>query len=198
MKKFDLTLLTLSILLLGLVLLGFSQQPDAEPIAKVNGTVISKDAFYDALRDKSGPQVLQKMINDQLIKEEAQKQGVAVSDDEVNRELESLKKQAGSDEKFNAYLKMNHLSMESLKQKVYMSMLVDKLLEKAFPITEDEMKAYYDKHKDKLGKDYDQAKPQVKKLLIAEKKRKELPKWLDNLKKNAKIETSDSELAAVR
>lgn len=65
-------------------------------------------------------------------------------------------------------------------------------LKKKVLITEDEMEAYYVRHKDEFGQPYDQVKPGIKSILESKFLERELEAWTKNLRAGAKISVDPS------
>jgi foldase protein PrsA len=80
------------------------------------------------------------------------KMGVTVSDKEVDTRLEALKQQyfKGDDEKFQAQLDKDGLTVEQIRDQLRARMLSDKIYKSVIDkvkVTDAEIKAYYDNHK---------------------------------------------------
>lgn len=201
MKKFDLSLFSLSILVLAAVLLGVGGNAHVGAatgnIAMVNGSAITKEQFYQNMLDHYGDKSIDRMIKDLLVEQEAAKSGISVSPEELDRSftnyLAHLEQKAKK--KIDDYLKENGTTREELKAKFQQKLLLTKVAENEVTITDDEMKTLYDKRKDlfaKNGETFEQAKPQIKQALM----QKKVTKWLNTLKENAKIDIMDPKLAA--
>lgn len=102
---------------------------------------------YQALLTKSD--MLNQIIEDILVVEDAKSKGYAVSDDELKLEFSNLKAQAGmDDEMFIAHLKENGVELEkllvSLKNKLMIQKMIDAELFSSISISEESLKNYYD------------------------------------------------------
>jgi parvulin-like peptidyl-prolyl isomerase len=80
------------------------------------------------------------------------KMGVTVSDKEIDTRLEALKQQyfKGDDEKFQAQLDKDGLTVEQIRDQLRARMLSDKIYKSVIDkvkVTDAEIKAYYDNHK---------------------------------------------------
>jgi len=78
--------------------------------------------------------------------------GVRVSDKEIDTRLDALKQQyfKGDDDKFNAELEKQGLTIEQLREQLRARLLSDKIYSaviKKVKVTDAEIKAYYDNHK---------------------------------------------------
>lgn len=131
MKKFDLTILTLGILLLALVIMGAFTATGTHDstVATVNGTTVTQQQLYETLKEKYGEKVLASMTTDILIDQQAKSTGITVSDQDVQAELSKLKEKIGTDDAFKMYLNRRNLTVESLTAKLKQLMIVQKLNE---------------------------------------------------------------------
>jgi len=65
-------------------------------------------------------------------------------------------------------------------------------LQKQVLINEDEIQAYYDRHKDELGQDYDQAKPAIEHILESKALEEKMDAWTTALRADARINVDPS------
>jgi foldase protein PrsA len=199
MKKFDVSIIAVSILLLGLVILGVSQEQDRDPVvAMVGNKPITQSQLYNAMKDKYGKKVLNQLVADDLVLLEAQQLGVAASEEEIDKELSALKKVMGTEEKFQKYLKDKQLDEQGLRAKLSLLLTRDKLLDQAYPVTEKQIKEYYDKYKEKLGKPtptLEQATQKIREKLTDRNRRNHFSDWINELEKKYGVEYVDPALA---
>ncbi|MBU5668260.1 peptidylprolyl isomerase [Peptoniphilus sp. MSJ-1] len=148
--------------------------------AEVNGVEIPIESFYksysasanqlvaqygeDYLAEKEpttqktykqllGENALRDLTQIEMVKQDAEKSKITVSDEEVNKQLEAIKAQLGGQEAFNAFLKDNGLEEEFVVNNLKNQMLLSKYVEtkqKELEPTEDEVKKYYEDNKDKF------------------------------------------------
>jgi foldase protein PrsA len=103
---------------------------------------------YDQLRD----QVLGLLISFEWIKREAEEQGVEVSDEEVKKSFEEQKKQSFPKEAdYQKFLKSSGQTNEDVMMRVRLDALSNKIRDKVTKgkdtVTDQQIKAYYDKNK---------------------------------------------------
>ena len=113
---------------------------NAQLAARVNGQAISLDLFnrqaaqaqaamiQNGLDPKSAAgqeslkslkqQVLDQMINDVIIAQQAEYQGIKITDDDLNAQLAQMIQDAGSVEKLNDYLTKNQMTLGDLCQQM--------------------------------------------------------------------------------
>jgi parvulin-like peptidyl-prolyl isomerase len=88
--------------------------------------------------------------------QEAEKLGVEITDEKVDKRIEQLKKQfyGGSDERFQKTLKQQGLTNEEARQQIRAQLISDELFKKVtgdIKVSDAEIKSYYDSHKSQYG-----------------------------------------------
>lgn len=200
MKKFDVTVIAISILLLALVILGFTQQDHDQAMAKFGNTEITQSQLFDAMKDKYGKRVLNQLVADELVKLEAQEKGIKASDAEVDKALAAIKQQ-GSEKQFQEFLKERNLDEQGLRNRIYLEMTRDKLLDQAYPVTQEDIQRYYERNKEKLRKadqpipTLEQAAPEIREKLAKKYRENFYEEWFQGLVKKYGVEYSDPALS---
>jgi foldase protein PrsA len=141
-----------------------SNADDSEVVVETGGGDITKEEFYQELKSSNGEQVLQ-----QLVMKEVLANKYDVSDEAVNKELETLKEQYG--DQFEMVLQQSgYGSEEEFKEVIRFSLLQEKAASEDVDISEEEMKQYYERMKTEvqashiLVKDEETAKEVKQKL----------------------------------
>ncbi|MCE5334301.1 MAG: peptidylprolyl isomerase, partial [Desulfobacteraceae bacterium] len=139
--------------------------PDA---AKVNGIAIPKSEYdaeaakFDrqvAMTGRSGDdkeivamrgKIIENLIGRELLRQEAQKQGLKPENEEVDAQIDSLKKRFGSEEEYQNTLKKMNVTEGTIKEQFAAEIVLRKLVEKdvASKITlgPNEAREFYDKN----------------------------------------------------
>ncbi len=73
--------------------------------------------------------ILRRLIEQQLMLQEARKAGIASESDEVSKRFEQLRSQVGSEQEFRESLAKSHLSESQLKEKIREQLLVQRLID---------------------------------------------------------------------
>jgi foldase protein PrsA len=122
-------------------------------VATVNGVKITEKEFNAQLQQTQGKDVLKKLIDDQIIRNEASALKITASDAEVQKQLDDLiKTKFNSDQKqFQQALKDYNIKLEDLKKNIETNILAEKIATKDVKVTDDEVKKYYDQNKQILG-----------------------------------------------
>ncbi|MCA1039249.1 SurA N-terminal domain-containing protein [Bacillus infantis] len=142
-------------------------------------------------------QTIDSLVGQSLIMQEAAEKGYKASEEEVQGQLDEIKKQyEGDDKKFAAALKDAGLTEEELKGQISDSIVSNKYIDKeikADAATEEEVKAYYEQVKASTPEgqsipEYEEVKTKIQEQLNDQKKQEVLVKQVENLKKDAKVE----------
>lgn len=197
MKKFDVSILSASILLAGLVVLGVYQagQKDLDPaVVKAGDTEITQYQLYDEMKNLYGKQMANELVAQSLIKQEAKLQNIAVSKEDIDKEVNAMKQQIGSDQAFQEYLSGMGMDEKTLRSKMEVLLTRDKLLDKAFPVTDEQIQQYYEANKAQMGSpapELDKVHDQIKSLLSENNRSENYSKWMETIEKTHKVEWYD-------
>lgn len=147
---------------------------ESEAIAKVNGELITKEKFENNLEKierkykqqygvdfsqeraaKMLPaikkKVLNRMIQEELLLQKAAEENIRVTDQEITKNLNKVKKRYKSEAQFKKQLEKAGLSLEEIIEKIKKNLLIKKLsnkLTKNIKITEKEVENYFKNNKD--------------------------------------------------
>ncbi|TLM65626.1 MAG: hypothetical protein FDZ70_10985, partial [Actinobacteria bacterium] len=94
--------------------------------------------------------ILSQMIDQELLRQASEKEGVAVSAEEVDKQIQSLRGGFPDEKSFTDALEKSGITLETLKQQVADQMTTQRLLDKiakGAEASEAEVEAYYDKNK---------------------------------------------------
>jgi peptidyl-prolyl cis-trans isomerase SurA len=148
-----------------IALLGCSSKPGPDVMAKVNGKSILRsevDKYY-ATQTAETPQkptgqqaealrlsILKELIDNEILAQRAEKDGLLATDDEVQRKFTEIKSPY-TEEEFQKRLKDRHLSVDDLKLELRRSLTMDKVINKEITskvqISDADIQAYYNDHK---------------------------------------------------
>lgn len=148
-------------------------------LVKVNGDILTKTDFEQrqiaALRQRQDlgnitpdspelkkaiaeitPDLILSAVDELLLVQRGRELGYALGDEQFNSILENIKKEnkLETDEQFQAALKQEGLTLAELRRSLERQMLVSRVQQNEvmgkIAVTEDEAKAYYEKHKDQF------------------------------------------------
>jgi len=164
--------LILSALLAGVLVAascGSDSSASANVVARVNGKDITaaqldkqvqlqlngaeQPAFPEELQDLK-LQVLNRIINDQILLEQAAAANLSASDAEVDVKFNEFKSQY-SEEKMQDLLKQQKMTVDDIRNELRKSITIDKLVNKEITskisVTDAEIKQFYEKNRDKYN-----------------------------------------------
>ncbi|ANS77247.1 hypothetical protein AWM70_13905 [Paenibacillus yonginensis] len=125
----------------------FAQKDSEKAVATVNDAKITKGQLYDALVKAGGEQTLSGMIDDELIRQEAVKANVQVTDADVKKERDFYITQFGSEDALNQLLAQYGMTNEDFDKQLHKEAQIRKLLEPKVTVTDDQIKSYFDQNK---------------------------------------------------
>lgn len=127
-----------------------TKQLDAS-VAKLklqNPQVFTANSGISAAQIRSS--LLDELINEQLIMQDAKDKDVAITDEQVNQQIEAIKKQYGTEKQFNAVLQQQGYTLESLKVQLKYQLAAQGIARKLVPddaVTDKDAQSYYNEHK---------------------------------------------------
>lgn len=130
------------------VLAGCSSDKNDEVVATVEGEKITKEELYDTLVKVTGPEAVDALIDEKIVELEIKKEKITVSDDEIDKEVESFKEEAGGEEAFHAALENNNITEDDFKEDVIQYLSIRKLMEPLVEVTDEEVKEYFEENKE--------------------------------------------------
>ena len=116
--------------------------------ATVNGQPIFRHKIIKTLESKGGKEELESLIMQTLIYQEAMKQKINTSDEEINKEVENIRSQlknAGQD--LDALLVAQQINIKDFESQIRMQKTVEKLLQDKINVTEEEINAFIEQNK---------------------------------------------------
>lgn len=124
---------------LGIITLAACNAQDPEVIAKTDAGDVTKEEFYEELKARAGEEVLRDLITEKVLEDKYD-----VSDQDVEAEIDRIKDQLG--EQFELWLMQEGIKdEEALEKIVRISLLQEAAITEDIEITEDEIKAKYER-----------------------------------------------------
>ncbi|MFD4931068.1 peptidylprolyl isomerase [Peribacillus butanolivorans] len=117
-------------------------------MASVDGEKINKDELYDALVEGYGADTLNLLITNKLVALEAEKEGIKIKDEEIQKEIDTLVESYGDEKAFKEQLEASGSSMDALKKDIVVYLQTKKLIEPRITVTDDEISTYFEDNKD--------------------------------------------------
>ncbi len=149
-------------------------------VASVNGEKITKEEVYQKLSAQYGGELVNSLIDDKLINQEARKADMKVTPDEIKTEMAKIKANFPSEVEFQVALTQAGLNQAELEEKVGSQLLLKKILTPKVQekVTDVQVKEYFEANRTK----FDQP-AQVRAAHILVKTEEEAKAILDELAK---------------
>ncbi|QHT60600.1 peptidylprolyl isomerase [Paenibacillus lycopersici] len=135
------------ILIVVLIKPPFGGGSDKTAIGSVNGVSITKQELYDQMVKLGGTQTMDNLIQEELIKQEADKAGIKITDADIDKEIDSIKKQFPTEADFESALTQNGLTLEDLRAQTPMQLSIRKILEPQAKVTDKDIEDYFNQNK---------------------------------------------------
>lgn len=127
------------------------ESPDASRVlATVNGTPITYGDLLDELERKHGPIALMDLIDEAVIRAEAQRRGITISPREREIGLERAAARVGSLADLRAKLERAGIPMEAYLRKIETDLMLDRITAEEVEVGDDEISAYYEANMDEF------------------------------------------------
>ncbi len=163
-------------------------------MAVVNGVRIPKSEFYDRLEKAYGGASVT-LIEEELIKQNASKEGVTASDSEIDERVGEIETQIGGREALDSALLANNITLEDLRRQIRLDILTTKLLESKVEYTEDDVKAFFESYKGALypseeNVTYEDKKDEITEAYMKQEVENLKVQWLEEAKAEARIQNN--------
>lgn len=141
-------------------------------VALVNGQFITRPAFESAMEKQDGKQILENLVTEKLLEQDAAKKGISVSQSDVDSQVKKIDQQLASQgQTLDQALAARGMTKADLEDQLKLQTLLQKLLANDIKVSDTEVSDYIDKNKDTLptGESDDQLKATVKQQLEQQK-----------------------------
>ena len=125
-------------------------RPELEAVSGAHGWVVNGEEIpLDAVRERAlafhGPYVLQDMVAETLLKQEAQRRNVTVADEDVLEKIKELREELGirSDAAFQSFLRAQRATPDWFYSKARSYVLMEKVLSDQVYVDDREIDRYY-------------------------------------------------------
>lgn len=159
-------------------------------IAKVNNVTISRVAYYKAMEQQVGKQVLENLIQETLIRQAAVAQNYVVDQKKIDDQVATISAQiAAQGSTIEEALKAENLTMADVRKMYELNIIVENLGRGEVLVTDTEIDKYIADNKDSLPENLTgvELRNMVGSQLENEKANTNISNWLKNLEANAEI-----------
>lgn len=157
--------------------------------ATVNGSPIYRLSVIKELEKDTGKQLLDALISEKLIKDEAKVKNISITNEELNTEIIIIESQivAKGDTLENA-MKTQKITMADLKRRILLQKYLEKLVTDKVIVTDADITEFIKTNKIAIPKGQDAAiKAQVKDSISKQKLSEEADKLVTELRTKAKV-----------
>lgn len=168
-------------------------------VAWVDNKPITKFELYKLLEKRDEGKTAEELIVQRLLVSEGQKQKRAVTDAEIQAEIQKIETQQGGPAQLDQILAMNKTSREDFRKLVELQLIKQKLFGKDINITDEDVEKYIEQNKDSLPPDilsnpesseaaklHESAKEQLKQMKVNEN----FSRWLEETLKSSRVSRS--------
>jgi hypothetical protein len=170
--------------------------------AVVNGKRITEREYFYRLDQAYGSAIVSQLIDEALVRQEAEKEGVIATEEEIDEQLADITEQVGGEEQLNLSLETYNLTMEDLRRQIELDVLTRKMIEPTLDYTDEDVKAFFEEFSEAIfpeesaeleeGEllDYETYKDETLDVFIQQEISTAQGPWLAELKANAKIQNN--------
>ena len=169
---------------LAIALVGCSDKGD-RVVGSVNDIDINESQLNEALQKQYGTEVLEQLMANEVIKQEAEKKKLTISEKDLNEEYEIYANYYGGEDQLLESLKTYNMEKQDILNDIEIYLLTVKVMEQSITLTDEEVQAYYDENKANYLSDeddqlpFDKVKEEVRQDLLKERIDSEYDAWLD-------------------
>jgi len=155
-------------------------------VASVNGSFITRYSIIHELESKSGKAALENLILEKMVNMEAEKNGISVSEEDVDKEISNIASQImAQGGTLEQALSMQGMTVEVLRGQIKLQKKMEALLGDKINVTESEIDTYIKDNK--VTEQGDQVREQIRQQLKQEKVNSEAGSYLESLKMQSSI-----------
>lgn len=179
--------LAVVVLLFVAIYFGFQKYGRLAIVSTVNGAPIFRWNLWAKLEKQSGKQILDQMVSEKLIDQEAEKKQIVVAKADIDNQIKQFEKQFKGKEGLDQMLSFQGLTRSDLEQQIRYNLILTKLTTPA-KVTDKEIQEYYDANQSTYGEELTgDARQKILEVLNQQKKSKAITDWFDAVRKKAKV-----------
>lgn len=156
--------------------------------ATVNGTPLTNFELLSRMNQQFRSQTLNQIINEKIILNEAQKNGVTVSGVEVNDRISQLEANVGGGQLLDSLLAQQGQTRESLKDQLKFQLIIEKLYSNEATFSAEELDQFIEENNAQLSTDSAKQKDEGAKLLKQQKVSTIFSQKFQELRQKAQIQ----------
>jgi len=173
-----------------------NQYNEALSISQMQFSQLGQDLTTDDMAKQIKDYTLESLVGQTLLLQEIDKKGYEASEEDINKQLETLKASYKTEEEFEEALKTNNLTLDKLKEQIADTVKYDQFVKndlKVEEVKDDELKEYYDSMVSSAGESkdtpkYEEVKDTLKANLEQQKTQEKVATKVEELRKAADVE----------
>lgn len=198
------------------VVSGTATAQESDVVIKVNGEVVEKSEleeqveqtfqrmksrYGDRMKDEKMQETMRKRVRQQVVdqtveqlilKTNAEKSDVSVSDGEVTEQVKAQKKRFNSEEQFNKAIEKQGMTPEDFRDRVREDLLVQKFLDKKMgdiSVSDEDAREFYESNQQRYGESsFDEVKSNIKQLLQQRKQQEQRQQLVEELREESEVD----------
>jgi len=158
--------------------------------AMVNGQPIFRYQYIKALEQQDGKTVLDGLVVNKLIGQEAAKKGVTISDPELRQDSKQIEDSiAKQGQSLDVLLAARGMTKSDFENQLKTQKLIEKMLGSQITVSDKDISDYMDQNKDSLpqGLSDNDLKNQIKQQIFQQKLGQKAQAWIQDLQQKARI-----------
>lgn len=154
----------------------------------VNGKPIFIWQYISRLHASAGQDVLDQLMTELLINQEADKAGITVSREDLDKELAEIQLQFGDAESFEAFIASQGLTKKEVEEQITLNTKLKRLLKDKVEVTEEEVNTEYAENSDLYADlSEEEAKEQIRQGMFDQKTQTEVSNWIQEARTNSQL-----------
>lgn len=158
-------------------------------VSMVNGSLVTRFEIIRQLEKEGGAQVLDSKITQKLVFQQAKRNNINISDEEITEEINEIKnivEEQGST--LAQELLIIGQTEQELRENIKFQKFVEELLKDRIVVTAEEVKQYYEDNADLFeGQKLEDVENQIRDQLTQQKLSQEFQTWILEVRESSKI-----------
>jgi foldase protein PrsA len=156
--------------------------------AVVNGKPIFRWELNAQLANRFGAQTLDSMITEKLIADAAKKQGIEVTQADIDAKVMTITQTLGENVNLEELLQYQGMTKADFEHQVRLQLTVEKVLGKDVAVEESEIDTFISANRETMSAtDEASLRQEAKDTLVSQKTSEKMQPWLMELRENAKV-----------
>jgi foldase protein PrsA len=156
--------------------------------ATVNGSPIFSWSYVKSLHQTAGTQVIDQLVVEKLISQEAKDLKIEISQEELDAEYARLELQFESVGGLDAFLASQGLKKKDIDDQVKLNLQVQKIVADSVALTDEEVDEYYQANINTFeGLTPEEAKEQAAKILYDQTLQQQISVWVQDLRAKGQV-----------